>query len=1163
MAKKKKSKVNTKPASVAPSGLSVSRNGTTFTCEWKIGDADYGDGQQFYWNRNGRRQWGPGSIDNGSTSKQVYPNINGLTSITFGVRGNRSKHKQKIKKKTYDMQPGWSNWSSYTYSLSRPYTPVVSYELDSNNAYSGKFSWTIQDADNTTNSYPFFKYEWESILVYKHNSSNPPSNWSNGGSADRVVSRGSGTSGSGSWSKHEDAAFWNDPDASYARWFRIRSVGAAGATGWAYAHHVYSMPRQAYNVVAKAIPRAGDAGYSVVAEWTAPESIPYPIDNDLITYAVIKPRTVAKPVGATYKLTQDSAIIEGKTYYTRSGEEGSYIYTPVENPVAEGLATYYESDGGTMVTVMDYPAESPSWTSAGSIIDTSGRDAMTFSISEVLSDDECIFVKIDTKHDSFTTVGVPELAEGGVGPLAKPKVKQIVPNPSTHRVQISADNNSSLDASFLAIYYRTEDAPDTYRTIGVLKHANKQITVQCPDWGDKEFSIGVQCLVADYSPIERSSTGVTEYSITNIRMQSDISWDEGRVPMPPKYVELSAPNSSTIRVLWDWTWTEANKTELSWADHADAWESTDGPQTYEVTDLFSGAWNIAGVAVGTWYVRARLVREDEDSVQYGLYSDIKQIKLSSAPAIPSLILSNGVVHEEGEVTCYWAYVSTDGTAQMQADICEATLDPETNKYTYGDIIDKTASAQHLTIPIQKLGWKAGETHYLAVRVISVSGEQSQGWSTPVPIKVAEPLTVVLDNTSLSTEEVVIEHPIYILTSDTEINSEKEYYTQSGDEAPYVYTKVSSPVLEELSTYYEMSGGQTATVNYLESLPLSFSVNTKGAASSITVMIERSEPYHLKRPDESELDGYEGEMVASKTFDSDGSYQIEKDDLIGYLDDGAKYRLVAICKDSFGQSAKSEEILFTVRWEHQAVVPLAECQMDEDNYAAILTPLLPDGYVKQDGDVCDIYRLSVDTPELIYENAEFGKRYVDPYPTLGDMGGHRFVFKTANGDYTTEDNHIAWYDTRDDENDYLDLFSVLIDFNGDQISLPFNVQLSNRWAKDFQQTNYLGGSVQGDWNPAVNRTGSVSTLGIVTDEFGIDELDGTIEAVRRLATYPGICHIRTPDGSSYSANINVSEDREEKMINKIAKYSLEITAVDSQELDGMTYELWEEMNREEE
>lgn len=1161
--KKKKGSSATSVATKPPTGLSISRSGGTFTCNWHIGDSDYGDGQQFYWNRNGVRQWGAAGIGTGDTSRNVYPNMNGLTSITFSVRGIRKSYQQKVKKKKKTFVPYWSGWANYTYTLSRPYAPSVSYELDSNNAYSGKFSWSIQDADNTTNSYPFLRYEWESILVYKHNSANPPSNWSNGGSADGVVSRGSGSSGSGSWSKHEDTAFWNNPDASYARWFRVRSVGAAGATDWRYAHHVYAVPRPAYNVTAKAIPRAGDAGYSVAAEWTAPESIPYPIDNDIITYAVVKPRTVAKPVGATYELTQDTAIVAGKTYYTRSGEGGSYIYTPVENPVAEDLATYYESNGGTMVTTMDYPAESPSWTTAGTIIDTSGKDAMTFSIPEVLDEDECIFVKIDTKHDSFTTVGVPVLAEGGVGPIAKPRVRQIVPNPSTHRVQIQADNNSSLEASFLAIYYRTEDAPDTYQTIGILKHANSQITVQCPDWGDKQFSIGVQALVADYSPIERSASGVTEYSITNIRMQSDISWDEGRVPMPPKYVELSAPNSNTIRVLWDWTWTEANKTELSWADHADAWESTDGPQTYEVTDLFAGAWNIAGVSVGTWYVRARLIREDEDSVQYGLYSDIKQIKLSSAPAIPSLILSSGVVHEEGEVTCYWAYVSTDGTAQMQADICEATLDPVTNKYTYGDIIDKTASAQHLTIPIQKLGWQAGETHYLAVRVISVSGEQSQGWSTPVPIKVAEPLTVSFDSTSLDHRTVVVENPVYILTEDTEIDSEKTYYTQSGEEPPYTYTEVLSPVVGDISIYYEQSGGQTQVVDYLTNMPLNFTVSSNGAANSITVMIERSTNFHMRRPDESELDGYEGEIVATKTFDGDGSYSITKEDLIGYLDDDANYRLVAVGKDSFGQSAKSEEVGFTVNWAHQAVVPSAECQLDEDNYAVILTPLLPDGYEKQAGDVCDIYRLSVDAPELIYENAEFGKRYVDPYPTLGDMGGHRFVFKTANGDYTTEDNHIAWFDTRDDENDYLDLFSVLIDFNGDQISLPYNVQLSNRWAKDFQQTNYLGGSVQGDWNPAVNRTGSVSTIGIVTDEFGLDEVDGTIEAVRRLATYPGICHIRTPDGSSYSANINVSEDREEKMINKIAKYSLEITAVDAQELDGVTYELWQEMNREEE
>ena len=43
-----------------------------------------------------------------------------------------------------------------------------------------------------------------------------------------------------------------------------------------------------------------------------------------------------------YALTEDEDIVEGKTYYTRSGSEGSYVYTAVENPVKASLGTYYE-----------------------------------------------------------------------------------------------------------------------------------------------------------------------------------------------------------------------------------------------------------------------------------------------------------------------------------------------------------------------------------------------------------------------------------------------------------------------------------------------------------------------------------------------------------------------------------------------------------------------------------------------------------------------------------------------------------------------------------------------------------------------------------------------------------------------------------------------------
>jgi hypothetical protein len=48
----------------------------------------------------------------------------------------------------------------------------------------------------------------------------------------------------------------------------------------------------------------------------------------------------------TYTLTSDTAIVSGKTYYTRSGTSPNYTYTAVTTPVAGSLSSYYELSGG-------------------------------------------------------------------------------------------------------------------------------------------------------------------------------------------------------------------------------------------------------------------------------------------------------------------------------------------------------------------------------------------------------------------------------------------------------------------------------------------------------------------------------------------------------------------------------------------------------------------------------------------------------------------------------------------------------------------------------------------------------------------------------------------------------------------------------------------------
>lgn len=339
-------------------------------------------------------------------------------------------------------------------------------------------------------------------------------------------------------------------------------------------------------------------------------------------------------------------------------------------------------------------------------------------------------------------------------------------------------------------------------------------------------------------------------------------------------------------------------------------------------------------------------------------------------------------------------------------------------------------------------------------------------------------------------------------------------------------------------------------NVLSLTQMPLTVELAGVNNNIisTLTIERTADYHMDRPDETQFDGFKGEIVYLTAQNGGEDIIINQEDLIGLMDDEAPYRVFVTFKDVYGQSM-SDSVDFEVHWEHQAIIPEAEVVIDNENLIAKLTPIAPTGALT--GDTCDIYRLSADRPELIVKDAVFGTQYVDPYPAIGEFGGHRFVFKTVNGDYITATNDIAWTDTGIEEGDILESERAIIDFDGNQLLLYYNVDVGHQWDKDFQQTKYLGGSVQGDWNAGVSRSGSVSaTMITLTDAE-------QIRMMRDLAVYTGVCHVRTTDGSSYTADVQVSEDRDHDDYGKLASFSLTITRIDAETLDGLTYQQWAE------
>jgi hypothetical protein len=65
------------------------------------------------------------------------------------------------------------------------------------------------------------------------------------------------------------------------------------------------------------------------------------------------------------------------------------------------------------------------------------------------------------------------------------------------------------------------------------------------------------------------------------------------------------------------------------------------------------------------------------------------------------------------------------------------------------------------------------------------------------------------------------------------------------------------------------------------------------------------------------------------------------------------------------------------------------------------------------------------------------------------------------------------------------------------------------------------------------------------------------AMRDLAGYAGVAHVRTPDGSSLTCDIQISESQSYET--KKVTYSMTIQAVDPQEPAGLTLAEWEAMH----
>lgn len=1154
----------------------VSRDGNKFTTTWK--NPDKLEKQEIRaWAKTDGAWESVGKAASVGKSKQAYSHtVNHNNSRSFSsfypwtytkLSKFGFKRRVQVKGKT------WSDWSDMvSFDLEVPKKPsgLGNPQIIDSNTFS--YSWQ-NNAGNKTNqnkSGPVCTaFEWQTIIV----ADGADANWSlcntqtitRINATDEEVTPDSKSKGRMKYNNSHLEIIIAEKQADVAagmrRYFRVRAQGPQGNSDWVVRDH-----------------KLGGQN----------------TEN-------INPDTDVSIEASTG--TSTSVTLNLKGYKLEPGD-----YMEIDYALVPPYIYTYDDEGDFLRSEIRLPNGFNDWTKFKTYTDTGKPDTPTYDLPVFISDDHCLFMRINYIHDGDTYPGTPFLvnkktniksratvnalgsstaqkkkttttyevqgtgsgknrigavvstsytttpvsslnlasvvAQGlmssivvnneveatsdvVVGTLSPPTLNSIVATTPDEVVTINVTNNAQLDSagnkSVVAVYCATASNPDPTVPCAIIPYSESgndySFKTSWPAGEDPTFKI--ECLVCDYSP-KTKTTAATSYTIENIKMISGSESEGTSVPKAASNINVTREAAGIAKVTWDWTWDEATGAELSWAEDITAWESTEQPSTYVITGNRVGKWYIGGLDATTYYVRVRFFKQSGDTVIYGAYTDVTagKITMSSAPNAPTLYLSTNVANVDDDITATWVYESTDGTSQASAVFAEATRASESDPWTYTSLEQYGGSvetAKSFTFQPSKFGWETGTQHYICVRPTSASGKDAKDWSNPLttgPINVRP-------------------RPVPVVTGIGGESDALKPQTIPDDDPEQV---VNIPLA-------------------LTKLPLTFTVSGAGAGGHVTASIVRSGPSNAERPDESRTEHFDGEIIASKTVTADATtvddnlvVTFTRQELINTLDLLESYVLKISITDAFGQTVSVDpDYSFRVYWDRYSQIPEATINLDYDNDRVLITPTAPE--TVSEGDYCQIYRLSVDKPQLILDNGEFGKTYIDSYPTYGYYGGYRIVYYTSYGDYKTEDNVYAWtdYSPRSENLKAFTKFVVTIDFDGQTLEFPGNIALSGSWAKDFQTTKYLGGAIQGDWNPGVNRTGSIN------GHVPVGHEPETVYMMRKLADFAGVCHVRTPEGSNFYADVQVKDDREEKWVNKISKISLTYTKIDGRENEMETLE----------
>lgn len=550
---------------------------------------------------------------------------------------------------------------------------------------------------------------------------------------------------------------------------------------------------------------------------------------------------------------------------------------------------------------------------------------------------------------------------------------------------------------------------------------------------------------------------------------------------------ISGDDGVSAVITAGWPNDESTGTEFSWSESPNAWRSTDEPDTYQaswddgsvtigtgqsaITYPHTAKLYVAGLTEGTTYhFRVRRYKVDaEDNTLYGPYwpeDATIQVTPTSSPRSVTLSAPQFVRRGSG-VSLAWTYDSD--AEQRHWELITGTTTTTTSsdgiEHLWIDEADTTSgsSVTAATVQIVASGDDASGSYVIdAERLASLVGN---GTSIPLAVRVS-----------------------------------------TGGEM--VTSEAVSVNVADLPTVSITTANVTAQ-------PMSFSVACSTNAE-LTVVVRSqyvSSGYAGGVITQTEGDCTWSTVVTPAWTYANGTYTatVTAPDGLSLMDGGSYTVTVKATDPTTRLSSEDATGMFDVEYAHRAPMPSVTSVVASDVTdtsgmrvrSAVITLASPTGAAS--GDVYDVYRMTPDGPQLCAEGVPLASVVTDPWAPYGKRAqlAYRVSCRTVDGveEWMDYPYQLGGIDLR-------------VDFGGEYVELPYDLNQSDDYEKDFEARKHLDGSIDGYWNQGVARTASLTTNIVKLRD------EDRIRAVRRLAAYSGPCYVRCPDGSAYQANVSV-------------------------------------------